>query len=72
MIQITEGAKEKAEELINSFLPLVNDDTTAIQCAIECTNHLFKMYISNGYSIGKYKEYPSYWEQVIIVLKNKQ
>ena len=69
--QITEGAKEKAEELINLFLPLVNDKDTAINCAIECTNQLLKMYIRNGYSIGKCKEYPSYWEQVIIVLKSK-
>ncbi len=71
MVQITESAKEKAEELINSFLPLVNDNSIAIQSAIECANHLLKMYIANGYSIGKYKEYPSYWEQVIIFLKNK-
>ena len=71
MIQITEGAKERAEELINLFLPLVNDKNIAINCAIECTNQLLKMYIGNGYSIGKYEEYPSYWEQVIIVLKNK-
>ena len=71
MIQITEGAKENAEELIKLYLPLVNDDDTAIKCAIECANQLLKMYISNGYSIGKYKEYPSYWEQVIIFLNNK-
>ncbi len=71
MIQITEGAKERAEELINLFLPLVNDKDIAINCAIECANQLLKMYIGNGYSIGKCKEYPSYWEQVIIVLKNK-
>ena len=71
MIQITEGAKENAEELIKLYLPLVNDDDTAIKRAIECANQLLKMYISNGYSIGKYKEYPSYWEQVIIFLNNK-
>jgi hypothetical protein len=71
MVQITEGAKENAEELISLFLPLVNDNTIAIKCAIECANELLKMYISNGYSIGKYKEYPSYWEQVIIFLNEK-
>ena len=72
MIQITDSAKEKAQDLINLFLPLVNDNSIATQCAIECANQLLKMYIGNGYSIGKYKEYPSYWEQVIIVLNNKQ
>jgi hypothetical protein len=71
MVQITEGAKEKAEELINLFLPLVNDNTIAIKSAIECANQLLKMYIGNGYSIGKCKEYPSYWEQVIIYLNQK-
>lgn len=71
MIQITKGAKERAEELINLFLPLVNDKDIATNCAIECANQLLKMYIGNGYSISKYEEYPSYWEQVLIVLKNK-
>ncbi len=71
MVQITEGAKERAEELINLFLPLVNDKDIAIKCAIECTNKLFEMYLGNGYSLGKYKEYPSFWEQVKIYLQEK-
>ena len=71
MIHITDSAKKEAEELINLFSPLVNDNNVAIKCAIECANQLLKRYISHGYNIGKYKEYPSYFEQILIVLNNK-
>lgn len=71
MIHITDGAKEKGQELINLFLPLVNDNFIATECAIQCANQLLKMYIGNGFTLGKYEEYPSFWEQVKFYLQER-
>jgi len=71
MIHITQSAREKSQELIDLFIPIVMNEKIATLCAIETAKELLQMYIGNGYSIGKYKEYPSYWEQVIICLEDR-